>query len=158
MREIPGIETKTAEVVLAEATTHMEAFPDERHFAAWAGVAPGNNESAGTKKKCGVRKGNPALKEALIQAAKCASRKQHSFLSAKHRALKFRLGSANKATVAIANRMARMIFYIIKYKQVRYRDIGESRVESREALIKKTVRKLEGLGVKFSIQEIAPAG
>ena len=154
LKEIPGIEQRLAETIFIEATNNMKSFKTEKHFAAWSGVAPGNNESAGKKKRAGTRKGNAALKEALVQAALGASRKKGCYFHAKHNALRFRLGAFNKATVAIANKIARVVYFLIKDPFAKYKDLGTERVESKENLAKKAVKKLQTLGYEIQYSKL----
>jgi hypothetical protein len=77
-------------------------------------------------------------------------KKKGSFYRSKHNALKFRLGSANKAKTAIANKIARAIFFVLGGKG--YKDLGYMRGDPREALIEKRVRQLKALGVKIEHQ------
>jgi transposase len=143
--EIPGIDEVLAIGILAEATSDMKHFADERAFAAWAGVAAGNNESAGKKKRSKCRPGNPHLRKILIQAAHGAKMKRGTFYRAKYNKLVFRLGSANKAKVAIANRLARAIYLILGGD--RYRELGYMRGDPHEQKIQKLVGQLRALGV-----------
>lgn len=154
LREIPGVEQKLAETILIESTNKMDSFKTEKYFAAWAGVAPGNRESAGKKKRAGTRKGNASLKEALVQSALGASRKKNCYFHAKHNALRFRLGSFNKATVAIANRIAKLVYYLIKDPLARYKDLGAERIESKEVLAKKAIKKLQNMGYDINYSNL----
>jgi len=154
LKEIPGINQKLAETIFIEATNNMEMFKSEKFFAAWAGVAPGNNESAGKRKRAGSRKGNAALKEALVQAAIGASRAKGTYYNAKHNALRFKLGSFNKATVAIANKLAHVTYNLIKIPTFKYTDIGPARVESRVEQIKKVVKKLQNMGYDINYSNL----
>jgi transposase len=86
----------------------------------------------------------------LIQAAQGATKKRGSFFRAKYNTLKFRLGSANKAKVAIANRLARTIFKVLG--GANYKDIGYMRGDPREGQIEKMVRKLRAMGVDIQHQ------
>ncbi len=148
--KIPGIDNNLADIIIAEATTNMDNFDDERKFAAWAGVAPGNNESARKRKRAKSRRGNTKLKKALIQAATGAVKKNESYYKAKYNSLKFRLGCKNKAKVAIANRIARVIYILIKYDNEEYKDIGHLRVDSTEKQINRSIKRLKNLGVKVN--------
>ena len=73
------IARRTAETILIETGLDMSRFPTAKHFARWAGLAPGNNESAGKRSSGRTTKGNPTLKSTLIQSAKVAARKKNSF-------------------------------------------------------------------------------
>lgn len=143
--KIPGIDKVLAMAIIAEATTDMSSFPDERRFAAWAGVAPGNNESAGKKKRAKCRHGNPHFKKILIQAANGAKQKKGSYYRSKYRKLQSRLGSANKAKVGIANRIARAVYKVMGGAP--YKDLGYMRGDPTEKQIEQLVRKLKSLGV-----------
>jgi transposase len=143
--KIPGIEKTLAMGIIAEATTDMSQFPDERRFAAWAGVAPGNHESAGKKKRTKCRQGNPHIRKIFIQAANGAKQKRGSFYRAKYRKLAARLGSPNKAKVAIANRLARAVYKVLGGSP--YKDLGYMRGDPLEKQVENLVRKLRSLGV-----------
>src|SRR3954465_12157708 len=88
---IPGVQRRTAEVVVAEIGTDMTRFPTSRHLASWAGLCPGNNESAGKRKHGRTTKGSPWLRTALVEAALGATRK-NGYLQAKYRRVRSRRG------------------------------------------------------------------
>lgn len=85
--ELPGIGRQSAETILAEIGLDMERFPSDAHISRWAGVAPGNNESAGRRKTGKTTKGNKTLKSTLIQCACAASKKQGTFFYAQYQRL-----------------------------------------------------------------------
>jgi len=145
--EIPGIDKLSAQVILAEATADMGAFKDDRCFAAWAGLAPGNHESAGKRRKVRVRQGNPNLKRVLVQAARSASQKNGSYYQAKHRRLVMQTGSRLKASVAIANRICRAIYHLIRKPNERYRDLGWTRVDNTDRAIRRKIGQLRAMGL-----------
>jgi len=146
--EIPGIDEILAIGIIAEASTNMSSFRDERSFAAWAGVASGNNESAGKKKRSHCRQGNPGLRKILIQAAQGATHCKGSFYRSKYRKLSFRLGSKNKAKVAIANKLARVVYKILAGNQ--YKELGYMRGDPREQKIKNLLSQLRAMGVEIN--------
>jgi transposase len=152
--KIPGVDLTTAQGVIAEATIHMENFNDDRSFAAWAGVAPGNYRSAGRRRKVRTRHGNPALKKILIQIARGATKKKGSYFRAKYNRLIFQVGSKNKAIVAIANRIARVIYHLIKNPEMQYKDLGVLRVDNTEEQIKRKISQLKALGVEVQYQTL----
>ena len=82
---VPGIARRTAEVIVAEIGVDMTRFPSDRHLASWAGLCPGNHESAGKHKTGKTRKGNQWLRMALIEAALAAIRTKDSALAARYR-------------------------------------------------------------------------
>ena len=93
----------------------------------------------------------------LVQAAKGATKKKNSYYRAKYNSLKFQLGSHAKATVAIANRIARALYYLIKDTDERFKDIGEQRADPREHQINRAVRKLKTLGFDVQLDHLAKA-
>lgn len=145
--EIPGIDKTSAQVIIAEATTDMSHFADDRRFAAWAGVAPGNNRSAKRRRKAKVRHGNRYFKRILGQAAKSATQKDGSYYQAKYRKLVLQTGSRMKAIIAIANRICRTIYYLIRDPNERFKDLGWLRVDNPEATLKRAIGKLKALGL-----------
>lgn len=146
--KIPGVKLTTAHGIIAEATIHMEHFPTDRHFAAWAGVAPGNYQSAGKRRRTRTRHGNPAFKKILIQLTRGAVKKKESCYRAKYIKLTMQLGSKNKALVAIANRIARVIYHLLSTPGLKYRDIGPQRVNGIEQQIKRKIGQLKALGLE----------
>ena len=98
---IPGIQRRTAEVVIAEIGTDMTRFPTSRHLASWAGLCPGNNESAGKRKHGRTTKGSPWLRTALVEAALGATR-NNGYLQAKYRRVRSRRGH-QRAVIAVAH-------------------------------------------------------
>src|SRR4029450_5677911 len=103
---IPGINQRTAEVILAEVGTDMRVFPSARHLASWAALCPGQHESAGKHKSGKTRTGNGGLRTALIEAAAGASRAKNSALQARFRRV-LRHRGAKKAVGAGAHRPLR---------------------------------------------------
>jgi transposase len=149
---IPGVSRTTAEVIVSEIGTDMSRFPTADHLAAWAGVAPGNNESAGKRRSGRTRKGNKSLGAALNQAAHGAARTKDTYLSAQYRRLATRRGS-KKAIMAVAHSILVIAYHIIKDKEP-YRDLGSDYFDKRrpEATAKRLLKRLEQLGYEVSIQ------
>jgi transposase len=112
---IPGIATRTAQVVIAEIGVDMTRFPTAQHLASWAGLCPGNRESAGKQRSGKTRPGNPALRAALCEAAWCASRTHDTYLAAQFRRFCRRFGKNNeaKAVVAVAHTLIVMIWHVL---------------------------------------------
>ena len=145
--ELPGIAKQSAETILAETGLDMARFPTEKHIASWAGLAPGNNESAGKRQSGKTTKGNPTLKTTLIQCAKVAARNTKSYFYAQYQRLVVRRGR-NRATVAVAHSMLIAIYHILK-DHVPFHDLGAEYYNqfNREQKIKSCFKKLEKLGV-----------
>ena len=146
LEEIPGIARRSAQVILAEIGLDMSRFPTDAHLAAWAGLAPGNHESAGKRKHGKTRKGNVTVKTTLIQCAKTAKSKPGSFFKAQFDRLAVRRGK-NRAVVAVAHSMLIAIYHMLKY-DLPFRDLGEgyyNRFNS-EKKINYYLKKLQNLG------------
>src|SRR5947208_15099236 len=111
-----------AEVIIAELGVDMSSFPSDRHLARWAGICPGNNESAGKHKTGKTRKGNRWLRMALIEAASAAIRTKDSALGARYRRVMRHRGH-HKAVVAVAHAMLRAIYHILA-EGTTYRDLA----------------------------------
>lgn len=147
--EIPGVDKKSAHSIMGEVGVTLEEFKTMSAFAAWAGLCPGNNESAGKRKsgRNGVR--NHPFKTILVQVAWAAIKTKGSYYKAKYYKLKARRG-ARKAIVAIAHRISKAIYNIIKNGD-RYQDLGEeylSRTNKQRAL-KNLTKKADELGMKL---------
>jgi len=154
LETIPGIGRCSAEAVLAEIGTDMDRFPSAAHLASWAGLAPGNNESAGKRKSGKTKKGNKYLRATLVEAARAASHTKNTYLSAQYHRIAARRGS-NRAAVAVAHSILVIIYHILKKRQP-YIDLGADYFDrlKKDALVKKAVKKLETLGYKVNLEEI----
>jgi transposase len=154
---IPGIGRRTAEAVVAEIGTDMSRFPTAKHLASWAGMCPGNHRSAGKRKSGKTRKGSPWLKSALTEAAHAAGRTKGTYLSAQYR--RFAAGRNKKrATVAVGHALLGIIYHLLK-EGTTYQDLGPTHFDERDrqAVIRRSVRRLEDLGYQVTVEELAPA-
>ena len=142
---MPGIATKSAQAIIAEIGIDMSRFPTANHLCAWAGLAPGNNESAGKRKKAKTRKGNKHIKKTLTQCAKSAVMNKSNFFYAQYQRLVVRLG-ANKATIAVAHSMLIAIYRILSGSE--YKDLGADYYTqfNKDKKIKSHLKQLEKLG------------
>lgn len=150
---IPGVGKRTAEQILAEIGTDMSRFPTPGHLCSWAGMAPGHDESAGKKKSSKTRKGNKKLRSALTEAAKAASRKKNTYLSAQYHRIAARRGK-NKAAVAVGHTILYLVHILLTRKQA-YVDLGYNYFDERkkEIVIKNSIKRLESLGFIVTVQE-----
>lgn len=124
----------------------MGRFPTAAHLCSWAGLSPGNNESAGKRKSGKTAKGNKALKAVLTQCAKAASKNKDSYFSAQYQRIAARRGK-NRATTAVAHSMLIAIYHILK-KGVPFNDLGSSYYDNfnKEHKIRSYLKRLAALG------------
>jgi transposase len=143
---VPGIGPRTAEVIWVEVGHAIERFPSARHLAAWAGVAPGNKESGGKRRRARTRHGNPWLKAALTEAAWAAGRCKHGYLPAQFRRLAARRGR-KRAVVAVAHSLLTIVYHLLVHG-TDYQDLGSTFFEERQrvAVERRAIRQLEALG------------
>lgn len=153
---IPGVARNTAEVIVSEIGIDMSRFPTANHLASWAGVAPGNHESAAKRLSGRTTKGNQALEAALIQAAWAASHTKNTYLSAQYHRLVTRRGK-KKALVAVVHSILIIAYHLIKEPQT-YHDLGGDYFDRRnsEATALRLVHRLEQLGYNVSIEQPIP--
>jgi transposase len=149
---VPGIDRLSAWGIISEIGLNMEQFPDEHHLASWAGLCPGNWESAGKRKSGRIRKGSAWLRRHLCQSAWGVSTKQNTCLSALFRRLAARRG-VKRATIAVAHALLVIIYHILS-RPVEYRDLGSHYFDRLhpDRLKRKLVKRLEGLGFQVSLQ------
>jgi transposase len=152
---IPGISQHIAQVVLAEIGSHINRFPSARHLASWAGLCPGNNESAGKRYSGKTRKGSPYLRNALVEAAHAAARTKQTYLAAHYRRLAARRGR-KRALVALAHTMLTIIYHMLKRKEP-YRELGANYFDERDrqAVEKRLVGRLRKLGYEVALHSTA---
>jgi len=154
---IPGVGRTAAEIIVSEIGADMSRFQTANHLAAWAGLAPGNNESAGKRRSGRTRKGNSALRAVLNQAAHAAAKTKNTYLSAQYHRLAGRRG-AKKAIVAVAHSILVIAYHLIDRKEP-YKELGGDYFDKRnvDATVKRLTKRLEHLGYQVSIQQ-QPAG
>lgn len=152
---IPGVNSTLAGVIVAELGIDMTVFETVSQLASWAGVCPGNNESAGKRKNSRVPKGNVYLKTALVEAAHAASRKKGSYLRDKFYRLKARRGY-KRAAVAIAHKILVSTYHMLS-QNVAYKDLGDLYLDNlnKHHLARNLIRRLERLGYSVAV---TPAG
>ncbi len=150
---IPGIDHLTAIFILAEIGVDMARFPSADHLTAWAGVAPGNNETGGKQRHAKTRKGNRFLRRILVIAAHAAAHTRNTYLRALYYRLKGRR-EAGRAAMAVGRTILAIIYYMLK-RGTTYIELGMDYFDriNKEQRIKSHVRRLRALGVKVTIQE-----
>jgi transposase len=143
--EIPGIGEISAEVIVAETGIDMSRFKSQHSLSKWAGVCPGNNESAGKRKSGKTPPGNKTLKSTLTQSAKSAKVNKKSFFSAQYNRLVSHRGK-NRATMAVAHSILIAVYFVLSGYQ--FKDLGADYYTqfNRDKKIKSHLRQLEKLG------------
>lgn len=153
--EIPGINQRTGEVVIAELGVDMTFFPSDGHLASWAGLCPGNNESAGKRKSGKTRKGNRWLRMALTEAAEAGIRTKDSAFGARYRRVMRHRGH-KKAVIAVAHAMLRIIYHILA-EGTPYRELGADYYDQRhkQRVTRRAIQMLERLGYRVTFEAAA---
>ena len=146
LTQIPGVDWVTAASIIAEIGTDMDVFATARRLAAWAGVAPGNYESAGKPKGAGTRRGNVFLKSTLFAAASAAVHTKGSYYRDKYNRLRARRGPI-RAIMAIAHKLLIAAFHMLSTGEA-FRDLAESYLDqvARKRSTAKLVQRLSNLG------------
>ncbi len=154
---IPGVGTLAARTILSEIGRDMSRFPTAGHLVAWAGLCPGQNESAGRRKPSRLRKGAPWLKTMLVQCAWAAKRKKDSYHQAQFLRLRSRRGP-QKAICAVAASILTATYHMLK-NGTAHQDLGAGHFDKRSVAsqAKHLVRKLAKLGYDVALQPTAKA-
>jgi transposase len=148
---LPGINRRIAEIMLAEVGHDLTRFPSAEHLASWAGMCPGNNESAGKRKSGKTRKGSRWLRQALIEAAHGAARSKQTYFAAQFRRIAARRGK-KRALVAVGHALLVAAYHMLTRKEP-YRDLGANFFDERDrqAVEHRTIRRLERLGYRVEL-------
>ncbi len=154
---IPGVGRRAAEILLAELGTDMSRFLSAAHLASWAGMAPGNHESAGKRKSGKTRKGNPYVRRVLVEAAQAAGRTKDTYLAAQYRRLAARRGK-KRAAVAVGHSILVRVYYLLQ-RQTTYEELGADYFDERHRHVvrHRLVDRLERLGYKVTLAPADPA-
>jgi transposase len=154
LMQIPGVDWVVAAVLIAEIGVDMSVFLSVYHLSAWAGVCPGNHESAGRQRSC---RGNIHLRTILVGAAISASRTKGSYLKDKFHRLKARRGGL-RAALAIAHKILVSAYHMLA-KNLPYRDLGEAYLDqiSQTRTVANLKRRLERLGYRVILEPNAQA-
>jgi transposase len=151
LEQITGVSRRVGQVLLAEVGTDMTRFADGAHLASWAGMCPGQDESAGKRRSGRIRPGNRYLRIALVQAAH-ATERTHTYLGEQYRRLKKRRGS-KRAAVAVGHSIL-IIYYQMMKTGDPYREKGEDFFlqGDRGRLGRQLIRRLQQLGYQVTLQ------
>ena len=149
---VPGVGRRTAEVLGAETGPDLARFPSARHRASWAGMWPGNHESAGKRASGRIRKGNAALRTALVEAGRAAGRTKQTYLGALYRRLAARRG-AKRAAVAVGHAILGIVYHLLSHQES-YRDLGAQYFDQRDRAVvqRRLVRRLQDLGFRVALE------
>lgn len=153
LEKMPGLGKRSAEIILAEIGEDMTRFPTSGHICSWAGVCPGNNESAGKRRSGKTRKGNKILKSTLVECAQSAVRRKDTFFYAQYQRIAMRRGK-KRATLAVAHSILIAIYYMIK-EDKEYQDLGADFYNkfNKEKKANAYMKKLKELG--YDVQLVA---
>lgn len=135
LKEIPGLSTKVVEDLIAEIGLDMEVFPTEKNLASWAGMSPGNNESAGKKKLSHQSHGNKQVKSIMTEAAWAATRTKDTFYNARYHKVAARRGK-KRALIAVGHSILTSVWHVL-HDNVSYNELGAEYLTKRIALKRK---------------------
>ena len=154
LQPIPGVGARVAETLVSEIGTDMTCFPTAGHLASWAGMCPGNHQSAGKQLSGHTRKGNGYVRGALTQAAWAATRTKHTYLTAQFRRLTTRLGK-RRALVAVGHSILVIAWHLLS-THASYQELGSDYFDRSDAQAYrlKLIRKLEALGLKVVVEPV----
>jgi len=152
LQQIPGVDALIAATIIAEIGIDMSVFGNAMRLAAWAGVCPGNHQSAGKRKSGVTRRGNVHLKTALVTAAVCASRQRGSYYKDKYHRLRARRGRL-RAAMAIAHKILIAAYHMLA-GGVPYRELGEDFLDqqARQRTLRHLLHRLNHLGYDVMLQ------
>ena len=152
---MPGVDRTAACALLAEIGADMSRFASSRHLASWAGLCPGNNESAGKRRSGKSHRGNRWIKGVMTEIAWAATRTKNSYSAAQYRKLAGHRGR-KRALVAVANSLLQAVWYMLMQRQT-YKSLGADYYDRlhRKDLERSLIRRLEKLGHKVILQPAA---
>ena len=158
LQTIPGVERRTAEIIIAEMGTDLQRFPSAGHLVSWAGFSPGQHESAGKARPTRTRKGSKALRAALTQSGHAAG-KTRTYLGAVYHRLAGRRGK-QRAAVATGRHILIAVYAILRTPGAVYEDLGATYFDQRDrqALVRREIRRLEALGYRVRVEPTSQAG
>jgi transposase len=157
LQTIPGVGQRVAQVLLAEVGPDMSVFPSAEHLSSWAGMSPGNRESAGKRQSGRTTKGSHWLRSMLVQAAWAASHTKGTYLADQYRRLACRRGK-KRALLAVGHTILVIAYHVLK-KGTTYVELGAdylARLDP-ERITRNLVKRLRKLGHKVTLEPVAPA-
>jgi transposase len=157
LQTIPGVGPRAAEAIVSEVGVDMTRFPTDSHLASWAGMCPGNHESAGKRLSGRTNKGSTYLRNALIQSAWAASHTKQTYLAAQYRRL-VRTKGQKRALVAVGHSILVIAYHMMK-RRAGYEELGGDYFDrqSTEHLQRRLIRRLERMGLKVVVEPLAEA-
>lgn len=149
---IPGVDRDGAIGIIAEIGVDMEKFPTPQQLASYAGICPGNNESAGKKKSSRINKGNLNLKELLVQLAWAATHTKNTYFSAKYKSLVGRRGK-KRALIAVGHKIIIASFFILR-DGIDFKELGPNHLDNlkKDNIIKYHLKRIKDLGVDVELK------
>lgn len=150
----PGVDKKAAEIVLAETGIDMTQFATADHLTAWAGLAPGNNQSGSKRHKAKTREGNRNLRQIMVQIAWAAVRTKGSYAQALYRRLAGRRGK-KRAIIAVARTLLSSFWYMLTRGEA-YKELGGNYFDQRRKDVKVNIlaKQLEKLGYAVQLEPV----
>jgi transposase len=149
---LPGFDQRSAQNVVAQIGADMDVFPSAQHLASWAGVCPGNNESAGKRKSGATTRGNRWLRTTLVQSAWAASRKKDCYFRAQYHRLAARRGK-KRAIFAVAHSLLTVIYHMLKNGS-NYKELGGDYFDklNKNRLVPYMLRRFKDLGFRVTLE------
>ena len=143
---ITGVGPSTAQMILSEVGIDMSPFPSAEHLSAWAGVAPGNNESAGKRLSGRTRKGNQSLRTGLVQSAHAAARSKDTYMAALYRRIAARRGK-KRAILAVAHAILKIVYHMLT-RNTTYNELGGDYFDklNPKRTASRLIKRLEDMG------------
>lgn len=153
---IPGVARQSAVTILVETSGDMAHFPTAGHLCSWAGMCPGQNESAGKRRSGKSRAANRYLRGALIEAGWATTRAKGTALHARYHRVKRHRGH-KKAVVAVGHQILEIAYFIMRDDDVTYRELGADYFDRRdkERATRRHVKQLEALGYRVTVEQAA---
>ncbi len=158
LMQIPGVGRTAAASLVAELGTDMSRFPSAKHLASWAGLAPGNKQSAGKRQRASTTKGNTHVQTVLAEVVWVISHTKDNYLSAQYHRLAHRLGKL-RAIVAVSHSVLVIIYQMLRTNQ-EYHDLGPHYFQTLDTTRQRdwAVRRLQALGYSVTLEDTKEEG